>query len=300
VRSPAFKRSLTDLVTRELQSLGAEQVKDVVDPRRVRALIHEWDVQLTDVRAVADLVIQVNRRLERRLKRRRESLVDLLDQQMGAHLDAVIDAAVESTAQAEELVTRMMRQEFVRRLFTDIIFTSIVSFYQKVNPLFGALTTRVLEEQIKGFIQLVLPVIQRQAIAFALSTANQRVVAEFTRSIVRQLLNEPLGNYALNISPAQRKKAEALVRHAIGNTTLETLMRRAALAVWDDLYATMRNRRVGDIVRLDTRAPWLAERIIEAVLPALSRPRVLAFLAAETAIAGRPSPPRPSPSGLRS
>jgi hypothetical protein len=95
----------------------------------------------------------------------------------------------ERSSHTEEFVGDIMRQEFVRRLFTDSIFTSIVSFNQRINPFFGGLTMRVLEDQITGFIRLFMPMLIEQATAFAVSKDNQRIALDFAR----QELFRPLG-----------------------------------------------------------------------------------------------------------
>jgi hypothetical protein len=233
----------------------------------------------------------VNRRVTSRLRRQDESLLDLLDRQLVADIEALLTQPAERSAQAEEFVGNIMRQEFVRRLFTDIIFTAIVSFNQKVNPFFGALAMRVLEDQIKGFIRLFMPMLLEQATAFAISKNNQRMALDFARQIIRQLLAQPLRNYVMTTSPAQRKKVEAVIRKAVANAKLESAIREAAAVAWDDFYGAVRDQRVGDLVRLEAQAGWLAERCVAAILPVLARPHVGRLVAAElTLAAGTPQP----------
>jgi hypothetical protein len=285
VRSKAFREALTALVMEELRALSGERLKDVLDVGLVRKLIQEWDARMMDRETLATLIIQGNRRMTDRLKRRDSSLLGLLDQQLVADIDAILKEDVELPTHVEEFIANMMRQEFVRRLFTDIIFTSIVSFYQRVNPLFGAIAMRILEDQIKSFIRLFMPMIQKQATAFAVNKQNQRVVLDFGRVVIRQLLDEPLPNYSAMISPRQRRKAEALIRKALGNAKLDALIHAVMLSAWDDAYRTIRNKKVGDLIRLEEHAGWLAERCSEVILPALSRPQVLRFVANEMALA---------------
>jgi hypothetical protein len=289
LRSSAFRRNLTALVVRELQSLSAERVKDVVDPGLVRTMLLQWDVRMVNRELVADFIIHANHGVARRLNRGRRSLLGLLDRQLIADVDAILEEDGALSTHAEAFVGKLMQQEFVRRLFTDIIFTAIVSFYQKVNPLFGALTVQVLEEQIKGFISLFMPMLQKQATGFAVSRENQRILFDFTRAIVRQLLDEPLHHYADLVSPGHRRKAEALIRHAIGNPAgnakLDAAIRRATLAAWDDLYQAIEEKQVGEVLRLQDHAGWLAERLSDVLLPALARPQVRRFIAAEMAMA---------------
>lgn len=285
IRSKAFKRDLAAAVAREINALSVRRVKDVINPRPVRALIQSWGKRLIDREVVAELIIQGNRRMNRRLRRQRGSLLSVLDPQLVDDIEALMRAAMELSPDLEDFVAHVMQQEFVRRLFSDVIFTAIVSFNQKVNPLFGAIAMRVMEEQIRGFIDLFMPALQRQAIAFAVNRSNQRVLFDFTRSIIRQLLNEPLRNYAGLASPGQQAELEALIREAVGNAQLESLIRATAVAAWDDFYAAVRDKPVGELLRLDEHARWLAERCVEMILPALRRPHILQFVAVEMALA---------------
>ena len=282
--SKAFKHALTDTLARELRLLANERVADVLDAEMIRTAIGEWDTRLIDRARVAELIIQTNRRVTARLSRRPESLLDVLDRQLVAEFEALL---VDASAQTQEFVGDIMQQEFVRRLFTDIIFTAIVSFNQKVNPLFGGLTMRVLEDQIKGFIRMLMPMLIEQATAFAVSESNQRIALDFARQIMRQLLDQPLRNFAASASPAQRKKVEAVIHKAVTNTRLEAVIRQTTLATWDDLYAVLQHQRAGDILRLDKEARWLAEQCVAAILPLLRRPQVVQLIAGEVALAAR-------------
>jgi len=285
VASKSFKRALTAVVTQELRSVSAERVRDVVDVELVRTVIREWDTRMLDREFVADLILQVSRRAGGRLGRRGKSLLGLLDRRLVADIDEILGEEMELSVHAEQLIAKMMRQEFVRGLFTDIIFTSIVSFYEKVNPLFGAITVRALEEQIRGFIRLFIPMVQQQATAFAINKENQRILFDFARAMTRQMLDEPLRHYAVMWSSGQRKKAEALARKALTDANLDSLVRRAAFAAWDDVYQAIRNKTVGDLLRLDEHAAWLAARSVEMILPAISRSSVIRFVATEFALA---------------
>lgn len=292
VRSTAFRRGLTAAVAHELDALSAQYVKDVLDPGLVRTLIQEWNVRLVDRKVAATLLIQMSRQLAARLNRQRESVGTLFDKQLVADVGAIFSENGAFSPPAKDFVEKIMEQEFVRQLLTDVAFTAIVSFYQRVNPFFGALAMLVLEDQIKGFIRLFMPALQRQAIAFAVSRDNQRIVLELTGSIIRQLLDQPLRQYAAGGSPGRQKKLEKVIRQALGNAQLEALIRDATLGAFDDLYKTIRSRKVGDLLRLDAHAGWLAERIIELILPVLSRPHVLKFVAAEMSVAGTDSATR--------
>ena len=284
VRSRAFKRELTALVRRELTALAGERVRDVVDAELVRSIMRDWDTRMIDRTRLAELIIEGTRHSVR--KRRGEPL-RRLDPQLITDVEAIVREGVALSAGAEDAIAAIMRQEFVRGLFTDVIFSAIVSFYQRVNPLFGAVTVRVLEEQIKGFIRFFMPMLQQQAIAFIVNQANQRVAVDFVGVVVRQILEQPLPNYSAMITPAQRRKLETLIRHATASAKLDSIVREATLSAWDDLYAVIADKRVGDLLRVEEQAGWFAERCVEFVAPALARSHVVEFIAAEMALAAK-------------
>jgi hypothetical protein len=285
IRSGPFRKALAALAARELKDLARQRVGEVVDARFVRTMIRELDTRVIDRAIAADLVIEANRRARARLTGAQRSLLDLLDRRFVADIGATLEAAMELPAGGEAFAAALMRQEFVRNLFTDIIYTAIVSFNERVNPLFGAFATRALEDQIKGFIDRFMPMLQAQAVAFAVERRNQRIVLAFARSVVRLLLEVPVARYAAIAASADGQPAEAVIRTAVTNARLGALVREATLALWDDFYAAVRARRLGDLLRLDAHADWLAARAVEIILPLLARPHVRRFIAAEIALA---------------
>ncbi len=292
IRSRQFTRALTELAVRELRALARERIRDVVDAELVRTLIDELDTRVIDRAIVADLVVAGNRRIGARLARGKQSLLDLLDRRLVADIAATLEGETALSPRAQEFVSSLMRREFVGSLLADVIYTAFVSFQGRVNPLFGAFATRALENQIKGFIRLVMPMLQAQATAFAVDRRNQRIALDFAAAVARQLLEVPLARYAAMAASGGGKTAEVLIRKAVKNTQLSALTRQAARAVWDDLYGAIRSKRVGDLLRLEEHADWLAARCVEVIRPALARPHVLRFIAAEMALAGAAAPTR--------
>jgi hypothetical protein len=289
IRSPAFRRELGELITRELKGLSQERVRNVIDPDLVRRVIQEWDSKIINEQLVTDLVIAASGRVATQLRKRSASVRAAIDPPVAADIEALLQQRLRLSRRSEDLVSAIMRQEFVRRLFSDIIFTSIVAFHEKVNPVFGGITVRLLQEQIRGFINFFMPMLQKQAVAFAVTKDNQRILMDFVRAIVRHVLDEPLAGYADFVSSWQQKRVSAVLRKAVADAAasgkLEQLIREMALAVWDGVYRDIRDKRVGDVLRLERRAGWLAQRCVDAIMPVLSRPAVVQFVAAEVALA---------------
>lgn len=291
--APAFRRALTAAIAAELRALARQRVGQVIDPRQVRELIEQWDARMVQRAVLAEAAVAAGRRGAHRLAGRRESLLDLLDAELIEELETAIDAGLELGARGREFITALMEREFVRGLFTDVIFTALVSFQRKANPLFGALAVRALEDQIKGFIGLFMPMLQAQAIAFAVDRANQRAVLDFARAVARQLLALPIGQVAALAAREGGESLDGFARRAAADPRLADLARRAALAVWDDLFAVLKRRRVGELLRLEEHADWLAGRAVALLLPLLARPALVALIGAEGAAATAAAAPAP-------
>lgn len=288
IRSKAFRQDLAQLFASELRALAAVRCKDLIDPAAVRRAIASWDRQLIDAEAVGDVVVAAQRSGRKRLVRQRASAADLLGPAFVAHIEALLAAPPQASEDLEASLNRLVQQEFVTSLLTDLVFTSISTFYQRVNPLFGAFAMRTMEEQIKTFIRRVMPMLQQRVTAFALSRDNQRLAQQFGQSIARQILAEPLGHYAAMLSAPQQRQVEALLREAVGSAEIDALGRRVALALFEDAYASVRNRKVGDLLRLDRHAQALGQQLAAVALPLLSRHGAVAFVAAELSRAAAP------------
>ena len=87
------------------------------------------------------------------------------------------------------------------------------------------------------------------------------------------------------VSTRQRKKTEALLRQAIANESVDALIRKTALAVWDDLYRSIKDRKLGELLHLTANARWVAEQCTAALLPLLNRPSLLRLASDEIALA---------------
>lgn len=294
-RSREFRSKLIESLRSEIAILGKEPIKNVVDARKVRKAIEEWDSSIFDHKKLADLIVHLGRRAEAKTRRQRKSLIEILDPDLVAGINSVLEADVALSENVEDLIAEILRQEFVHNLFVEIIHTSIVSFNKRVNPIFGGLTSSMLEGQIKSFIRMFMPMIQEQAVAFAISKSNQRIFLDFSRSIVCLFLDVPLASFASMVSAQQRRQVEKLIKKAIGDAKLESLGRQLAISVWDDLYVNISKRKVGDFINVEQHASRLADRLADLVLTALTRPAIIDLVAEETL--GSQIPDFKSPTG---
>jgi hypothetical protein len=285
VRAPKFARELTALVAEEIRAAARAKVKDVVDVKRVRRLLEQADLAAFDDGVLTDLVIEAGRTVRARLRAKKQSARELFGAELSASVDALLEEPVVLSRRAESLIGRLMQTELVRDLFTDIIHTSIVSFNKRLNPLFGGVTMTALEPRIKGFIRLFMPMIQQQATAFVVDKDNREGFADFTASILRELLNQPLSNLLALGSVAGRSRARPLVRNGLRSATWQALHRELAIAVWEKLFARLRDKTLGDVIALDEYAEPIAAEIVATLRAALLRPRVVEFLEREAALA---------------
>lgn len=282
VGSPTFDRRLRALFEEELHRLGQRRLKEVVHPTAVRRRLQQWTKEAFANDVFADVVIDANRRLGSRMRRERRSLREILGGAVSDDVDSLLESLTTLPSSAQDLFERLLREEFVRRMLTDLIFTAIEAFNRRVNPLFGAMTTRMLEDQIKSFIGLFMPTLQRQAVAFASSRTNQRLALDLLRAVVRSAGTEPLSRYAIDLSDEARDRVEAALRRALRSRSVAATAATAVANAWDDVWAEIGKRRVADLVDLD-RLAGAAAGLTAAALAAL--PAVAELVADEIAAA---------------
>jgi hypothetical protein len=212
-----------------------------------------------------------------------------MDDDVAAVVDALLEDQPAFTFHAEELITKVMRQELVRDVLTDVIHSSIVSFNERINPLFGGVAMMVLERQIKSFIGLFLPMVLERATDFVVDERNRNLFADFARAIIRGLLEEPLP-HLLSLAPTRnRGKSPDLVGTLMRSPKFRALDRQMKLAVWNAVFARLRHQRIGDILLLEENADRWAAEGVELLLPFLVQPGVVGFLERELSLASKAS-----------
>lgn len=267
-------------IEKELRHVAGLKLEELVEPEAVHGWIDAFDTAAIDEKHLTDLIAAASDAIAGVLRESKRCGSELLGAHAGAQIETLLFDTDGASEGLEDLITSLMHQEFTRQLFTEIVFTSIVSFNKKVNP-FGGFAMRAMEDQIKGFIRLFMPMIQSQAAAFAVD--NQAAVLELTRKLIGEALQRPLAEQVRDPSAKRRAAGTALLRHALKNTQLEKLSRDAAHAAWDAIWAKAGKLTVGALVHLDKHAQALANGLVEVILPWLAHPPLLEWIAGEIA-----------------
>ncbi len=292
LRSSDFRKRLESVVLDELAALGRLRVREVIDVRQVRRSLRAMPARLFDRDILADLVIDLQRRSIARLEKYPGSLRQVLGERVAREIEASVLPDAEAPAELRQAMENLVRQEFVGAMLTDLVFTSLLAFNERINPLFGVFAMRSLEDQIKSFIRAVLPMLQDRIVTFAFSPRNQKIAENLSRTIVRQLMAGRISAFVASQSPYQRSQAERLARELIHSDKVEALSRTLALSWFDDFYAAAQGRRIGELIDLELHGRVLAKTIVSGVIEVLARNSVTALVAAEVARAhGTKSPP---------
>ncbi len=284
--SAGFKKALVAALDEEVGYLATLTLAEVVEPRLVHEAIDAWSMGFLDRKHAVDLLVAANDVVVKILRDSGLTPQDLLGAHSAKEVEALLFGNGELSEGAEGFVADLMQQEFTRQLFTEIIFTSIVSFNKKFNP-FGSFAMRAMEDQIKGFIRLFMPMVQSQAAAFAVD--NQEALQDLATKMLREAWHQPLHDFVRAPSAKRRAAATALLRHALANSSLEELSRTAAHAVWDSICDSFGKRTLGEIFELDRHKRSLAEKGAEVILPFLGHPAIAGFLHEQSMLATEPA-----------
>jgi hypothetical protein len=291
VKSPAFARELTALIEVDLRELGKQRFKDVVDVRMVHALVDRADAILA-AEALSAVAIKLRGATRQQLRKTKRSLRDILGEQFLEDVDAAIESATNLTAQAEDFIAQLMERELVQSMMTDIVYTAIVSFNRRVNPLFGNLAMMAIDTQIKSFIRMFMPMLQRQATAFLIDRKNHALFADFARAAARLVLSEPLPQLFEIFNRGTDAEAKALLDRVARDPHVRRLAREGGRIAIDLVWREVSNRKVGSLVLLDDNVAWLAKALVTPLLAALQRSHIATFISREIEMAAAPAKPR--------
>lgn len=272
-----FKKFLLDL----LHELSEKKVAQLVDYKSIRKIVEEADGDLIDPDITTEWITLTLETVEKTLCLKNQSLANLVDPKLITSLENILSEGIVFSKHSEVFLARIMEQEFIRHLFIDLIHLSIVAFYKKVNPIFGGLTMQILEKQIKGFIGIFIPYVQKKATEFIIASHNQGIFLDFARSVLNMLLHEPFSHYVGMLSPSQKKKLAGLIREGVKDATLREATKHLTLTVVDSLYKAFEDKKIGDMISLKKQGGWLADKAANLLIPTLSLPVFCDFLAKE-------------------
>lgn len=110
---------------------------------------------------------------------------------------------------SREFLYKIVEQDAIKELITNIIENSIIEFNKKLNPLFGAMQMTGMDKQIKNFINFFLPTLLPRMADFIYSTTLTNEKSHLERDILQTILNSPIKE--LNLEQAiNREKAQPL------------------------------------------------------------------------------------------
>ncbi len=258
------------MLSAEIESLSARPIRDLIDESVVRRSLAAFRPSMFDARILAGVAVHVSERVEKRLDREGRALDEILGPAVVERVGALLDEDLPDPGALGDVLAEVIRQDFARGLFAELIHSAIVSFNKRVNPLFGGLASAVLEDQIRAFIELGMPMLQEQAVAFVRSQGNQEFAVDLAKALLRGVLAEPLGDLIPRASAGQRKRLASLIVEVVESERFQGGAADTALRIWDDVYAPLRDRKLGDIVDTGGLAQALADPLAALLARALS------------------------------
>lgn len=116
----------------------------------------------------------------------------------------------------KETLEELIDQPVIRELFTTIIYSSIINFWKKINPLLGAVAAAAAEKQIRDFIQPFMPTVISMSVDFLTDEKNNDMMMELNGSVFDILMEQKAD--LLNHLPTEN--TGALIKEA-GSTLID-------------------------------------------------------------------------------
>lgn len=281
VESKAFKKSLEKIIYKQIQKGLKLPIKDVLPYEIGRQFIDEFDVFMFNPASFIQIFQLFLQSLEYYFEDTNETLIDFLGQSSVKDIENILNEKYVMSENVERIVREVMHSDFIKSLFTEAVHLSIVSFYKKVNPIFGGMTAKVVEKQVKGLIKPLIKIVVDSAAEYVIRKENQQQLTEFLKNLMILIVNEPVENVFLEFSPRHRKKSETLLKNLAKNSTFEKKMRKIILYTYEYMYEQISTQKVELFIAKESQVKKLAYWGIEFLLVVIKQDEVISFLADE-------------------
>lgn len=281
VQSREFKTALSRAMESEIRDVSKMKIGDYLDAGAVRNLVKHSNSFLLSQNNFTGLIKTQVAALEDYFGKKNISISEILDSKTKQKMSALMTEKYVMSDNAKEFVGKIIRSEFITGLFVNVIHVTLVSFYKKVNPIFGGITTAILENKIKAFIEVMIKVILDQAVSFVVSPANQENLARFSHTVIELLLKEKVIHFFEEMTAERRKKIYALAESVAFSKKIQAQAQEIFLKVFDDFYLSVKNQKAGDFFKLKGQEKTLAGDVADLVIPCLKHKPVVDFLVQE-------------------
>lgn len=174
---------------------------------------------------------------------------------------------------------KILDQDYFKKLWGELVYLSISTFNRKVNPLFGSVAQALLEDKLKSFIALFVPVIHEKVKEYVLKPAHQE---KLFQTLVYNLQNlsqlEIIALLDATGSKAEFKKKTKTLDFSFQISTLhiETLLL---------LYQSVESYSLKQLLQLDDESiKILSSKLNKITLNRLKSSEIIGFFEEEIQI----------------
>ncbi|MBX7148968.1 hypothetical protein K1X76_07765 [bacterium] len=155
---------------------------------------------------------------------------------------------------SERWVKSIIHSDYIKNLFGETIHVAIVSFYKKVNPLFGGLATSMLEKQIRGAIDFVINMVLDVAVGFVLNPKNQKMFAQFVEGLANEILDVPMHSILESLSDDNLRHIIELSLSLSNDTVLQNNTQKLIKHLLPKLAKALKAKKGADFIELNNES----------------------------------------------
>lgn len=260
-----------------LSDFASMTVGELLSRDDVISLIEKVKPEIIDAKYVVKLGRKIADRVAKSVGDDDLAANDFLDAKLKKAFDDILDVDIELTESSKEFVGKVMRANFIRSLFTDVIHITLVNFYKKLNPLFGGLATKMLDTQIRSFIEMFIKIVLDHAVSFVVSPSNVSLFSDFAREVARLLMEEPVEKMSDQLSERHRDKIENAVILAMSNNALHKKLRELGIKIIEDIWPEIEAIRISELVVIKKIDDDLLVLLAKMISPVLLHPQLINF-----------------------
>ena len=244
--------------TRLQDIISLDELKEIIDDFSSAKLVPKKNLQ-----RLIGFSLEMGSKIES--KNNKNSLKKALSPASLKALEDILDEPILLTDSSKEFIDKIVHSAFIKNLFSETIHVSIVSFYKKVNPLFGGLATSVLEKQIRGAIDFIIDKVLDVATLFIVSEKNMDRFSDFLKAVVLLSLEEPLNHYYKQLTPGHTKKIVHFLLELQMSSQFETWIKERVITAVELVYDEFGDEKIGTIIPYSEPVRKIVDKIADVL-----------------------------------
>lgn len=283
LKTKTFQSRLRKYIEDEISNTLNTPIEKIISKKSLESILNEISIKLLNTKNLSSLSLKFVESLDKKFKSKKIILQDLIHPDVLRTFDS-IQAEIVDHLISEEMLGHLLKSKLSYDVLVQIIHQTIVTFYKKINPLFGGLATQTLDKQIRAFIGIFIPQVQDRIKEFLMGYLDTEIIQNMLNQALEFTLNQNISSSFSKLTINKKEEIIQKVFKLLDNKEVQDQWQNLFNGLCMMCYENFKKEKLGSILHERKVISIFSKEITPLIMDRLKTKNTVEFLAQEAEI----------------